>query len=571
MNPTTMYQRIRILLGFGSTLGVSGCFYHPTGSVGLETDPSAASDGPYTAPTTTPASVGPDECGGGGVGSGECDDDTAGESADDTDECTSICTPATCGDGIIGPDEECDDGEATAMCDADCTASSCGDGMHNAVAGEECDGGGESAKCNADCSLLVCGDGKINATAGELCDDGNTTGGDLCSPACVATKIVDLAVDTRHTCVVFESGPMRCWGANENGQLGLGNSVSLGDDPDELPADDVVAGGKVVQVALGNLHTCARLDGGAVRCWGHGLYGQLGYGDGESLGDTTADLPPLDLSLGSPALQVAAGEFHTCAVVDGGSVKCWGRGNGGQLGYGSPNNVLEPGGAIIAELASVQQVVLGSTHGCALGDEGEVRCWGTNSYGQLGLGSTITIGDDPGEVPGTAEVSDETMPVMQLAAGAAHTCALLVTGAVRCWGSNGAKQLGSFGGTIGDNAGEMPPADVPLGPDMATQIVAGEQHSCALMANKRVKCWGKSPENGHPMDINTPGQFPPLDVDVGGDVVMLASHRGRFTCAVLTDNTLRCWGMNVAGQLGYGHTDPIGDDETPAMAGPVPF
>ena len=542
-------------LALGCALSVCGCFYNPTGSVGVDGDGGSEASSEGTV------------CGDGAVeGAEECDDGNQ----DGTDSCTNACKLAVCGDGVLASGEECDEGRETPTCDVDCTPVVCGDGVLNASAGEGCDDGSGTATCDDDCSLAQCGDGTLNPDAGEACDDGNQSGGDHCSLVCASTAVVDVSVGDRHMCVAFDSGAVRCWGDNSYGQLGQGNSVTLGDQPGELPTDDIGAGGAVVQVALGDLHTCARMDTGGVRCWGAGERGQLGHGTFATLGTAADELPAPEVALGGAASQIAAGERHTCAIVADG-VRCWGSNSYGQLGNETTVDLAAPTGASIKGISDVKQIVAGTFHTCALSFSGFVRCWGYNNSGQLGLGSTEAIGDDPGEMPPPAlTVSGAGDMVVSLAAGAAHTCALLESGAVRCWGANGSSQLGGVSGTIGDGPGEMPPEDVNLGLS-AVRVVAGEQHSCALLTNKRVKCWGRSPATGYPGlgDVDT--AEPPMDVNLGGDVLMLASGRGRFTCALLTDNTLRCWGDNDAGQLGYGHTEQIGDDETPASAGPVPF
>lgn len=475
-----------------------------------------------------------------------------------------------CGDGVVQDGEVCDVGGESPVCDVDCTEAECGDGVLNASSGEGCDGGGESVSCNKDCTLQECGDAKLNATAGEVCDDGNLLGGDACSQACWPTKLLDLEVGRAHSCVVFESGAVRCWGNNSDGQLGYGDVVSLGDDPGELPADDVNVGAKVVQVALGDYHTCARTDSGKVRCWGLGSSGQLGYGNNASLGYSRGQMPPADVDLGSPATQISAGGMHTCALLETGTVRCWGDGTWGQLGYETSTSVNAPFKTDVPGVSSVMQIAAGGRHTCALRKNGKVLCWGYNGQGQLGLGHIMAIGDEPGEMP-PAEVALDDVGV--LSAGIDHTCAgRMFGGGVYCWGRNNAGKLGSFNGDVGDEPGEMPPPAVNLG-GAFLKIVAGDDQTCALLYNKKVRCWGYYQAAGYPgpKDIGFPEDFPPQDLDLGGDAVDLASHLGEFNCALLVDGTLRCWGENFSGQLGYGHKEVIGDDETPADAGGVQF
>ncbi len=174
--------------------------------------------------------------------------------------------------------------------------------------------------------------------------------------------------------------------------------------------------------------------------------------------------------------------------------------------------------------------------------------------------------------PPPTKVGDLNDGVQQIAAGAQHTCALLVSGKVRCWGSNSKGQVGaSFGDTrVGDQPADMPPPDVDLG-GLAVQVVAGQIHSCALMKTGKVKCWGSAVTHGYPGlgDINSAIELPPPDVDLGGSVASISSHTGPFTCALLNNKTVRCWGNNAEGQLGLGNVNLIGDNETPASTMPV--
>ncbi len=592
----------RVIMGL-AVIVISSCFYNPSGSEPAATDGTGttsggSSDGSSATSSPTDATT----CGDGTVQAAEeCDDGNQ----DDSDACTNACTAARCGDGVVGPGEACDDGDQedndacsnlcvlpscgdgvvqtgedcdtsgeSASCNANCTTPACGDSFLNVSAGEECDVGGESPACNIDCTMAACGDGVHNPSAGEGCDDGNSEPGDRCSMTCASTVIVDMAAGQHHMCVVFETGVVRCWGPGDSGALGQGNLLALGDMPGELPVMDVQVGGKVVQLSAGDQYTCARLDTGTVRCWGRNGNGQLGYGNLDSLGDNADELPPLDVDLGASALEIASGGGHTCAIVTGGEVRCWGAAHAGQLGYwmytdaglSAPEDLDVPG------LVNIKHLSLGYTHSCALQQDGKVRCWGYNGDAQLGLGHNTNVGVSEGDMPPpTIELGG---PIMGIAAGYDHTCAVREDGAVLCWGSGSQGKLGTGEQmTVGDTPGEVVKPVNLGGP--AKQVVTGQEHTCALMLDGKVKCWGSGQYGrlgyGTTAAIDNADEFPPPDVDLGGDATLLASHFGNRTCALLVDNTVRCWGVNGAGQLGLGHTELIGDDETPAAAGPVPF
>jgi alpha-tubulin suppressor-like RCC1 family protein len=452
----------------------------------------------------------------------------------------------------------------------------CGDGV--AEAEELCDERGATPRCDDDCTPAACGDANLNAAANEACDDGNGAAGDECGMDCSPTKVVDVSLGGAHTCVLFAEGGVRCWGCNADGQLGKAGLEPLGDEPGEMPVTTVESDEvKFVQIAGGGYHTCARTATGNVYCWGQNGVIQTGtIGNGK-------DLPRPQVVLGDSALDIASGGLHTCAILTGGVVRCWGMGAEGQLGNGQNFTGNLPTDAIGIDYAD--ELALGARHTCVR-QGAIVRCWGLNTYGQLGRGHTENIGDNAAEMP--------PLPVelggaaIQIAAGVTHTCALLEDGQVQCWGENGAGQLGN--GAPANNIGDAPDEmgaflkSVPL-KAQAEEIAAGAFHTCALLVTGTVQCWGYALHGslgyGTTENIDLSGELEMLtDVDLGSQSAALhlhASHGdnqdypGGSVCATLVDGTLRCWGANSCGQLGLGHVDIIGDDEVPGDPGPVPF
>jgi len=198
---------------------------------------------------------------------------------------------------------------------------------------------------------------------------------------------------------------VRCWGWGAYGQLGYGNINSIGDDEAPATAGDVNFGsGTAVQVATGGNHTCVLLDTGVVRCWGIGSLGALGYGNTATIGDDEDPATAGDVNVGGTATQLAAGDNHTCALLDTGDVRCWGSGQDGRLGYGNSLYIGDDEAPATAGNVNVGgtvvQVAAGTFHTCAVLDTGAVRCWGYSADGQLGYGNTNTIGDD--ETPASA-------------------------------------------------------------------------------------------------------------------------------------------------------------------------
>jgi alpha-tubulin suppressor-like RCC1 family protein len=413
-----------------------------------------------------------------------------------------------------------------------------------------------------------------------------------CDPGATSARAaVGVTAGNRYSCALLDNGAVRCWGLGDKGQLGYGNTGRVGDRWDMLPCDagDVPVGGIVIQIAAGHDHTCALLDTGAVRCWGHGYVGQLGYGHDDNVGDRPGRLPSDagDVEVGGAVTQIAVGDAHACALLDTGAVRCWGSGVIGRLGYGNTDAVGGAGDPLPSDAGdvnvggTVSQIVAGREHTCALLDTGAVRCWGGAAAGQLGYGSTVPVGDREEMLPTDAGDVEVGGAVVQLAAGILHTCALVDTGAVRCWGWG---QQGSLGygnpDHVGDREDMLPSdvGDVNVG-GQVVQIAAGGKHTCALTSTDTVRCWGWGLHGqlgyGNSYNVGDREDMVPSDagdVEVGATVTQLALG-GMHTCALLDTGAVRCWGRADDGQLGYGNTNGIGreEDNLPFRAGDVPL
>lgn len=394
-----------------------------------------------------------------------------------------------------------------------------------------------------------------------------------------------LALGQSHTCAILTGGVVRCWGANEVGQLGRGDTETIGDDelPADVPAVDLGPGLRARAIAAGDFHTCVIATDDSVRCWGENRFGQLGYGNSEVLGDdeSAAAAGPVDLGPGRHAVAIAAASNSTCAMLDDTTLRCWGGNSSGQLGLGSTRTVGDdelPASVPVVDLGSGRRAVAiaaGGFHTCAVLDDGRLRCWGGNGTGELGTGTTLSVGnaDAPGAHPPVNLGRDRV--VRGVGAGLSTTCALLSDGVVRCWGygAQGAHGLG-FAENIGD---DEVPATVPavqLGVGRrAVALALGSYHSCALLDGGEVRCWGSNGrgqlglgERVRVGDAATPDLVPP--VDLGGRVVEVAAG-GYHTCARLAGGELRCWGANNFGQLGLGTTDNLGDLTPLRSVGPI--
>jgi alpha-tubulin suppressor-like RCC1 family protein len=412
------------------------------------------------------------------------------------------------------------------------------------------------------------------------------------SPEQSASKVRRVAagfldVGGNHSCVVLATRAVRCWGDGANGQLGYGNLNPIGDNeaPGTVGPVDLGAGRTALAISLGGDHTCALLDTRQVRCWGAGGSGRLGYGNANDIGDNESPgtAGPVDVGVGRTAVAISAATAHTCALLDTGQVRCWGEGGSGRLGYGNTNDIGDnetPGGFGPVDLGTgrtATAISAGNTHTCAILDTGQVRCWGNAANGRVGYGNTTDIGDN--ETPGGFGPVDlgAGRTAAAISAGNAHTCAILDTGQVRCWGLGTNGRLG-YGNTnsIGDNEtpGSVTPVDLGAG-RTAIAISAAAASTCAILDTGQVRCWGDGSDGrlgyGNLNDIGdneTPGSVPPVDLGAGRTAVAI-SVGAAHTCALLDDGSVRCWGLGVNGQLGYGNPNSIGDNETPGSVSAV--
>lgn len=392
-----------------------------------------------------------------------------------------------------------------------------------------------------------------------------------------------------HTCGWLRGSQAKCWGASSFGQLGQGDTAQRGDAPNEMGAAlaiiDLGAGRTPRQIASGAYHSCVLLDSSEVKCWGRNSSGQLGLADTADRGNAASEmgdlLPVVDLGSGRTAVAVAAGAAHTCALLDNAQVKCWGHNGFGQLGLGDTANRGDAAGEMGDLLPAVDlgagrtaiKLAAGGYHTCAQLDTGDVKCWGGNFYGQLGLGDVANRGDATNEMGDFLPVVNlgSGRSVRYLAASGVHNCAVLDNDDTKCWGRNDAGQLG-LGDTVnrGDGVNEMgdllPAVNLGTGRH-ALKLAAGGAHSCALLDDGTMKCWGLN-RNGQlgQGDVANRGDaanemgdlLPAIDLGAGRGVIKLAVGL-EHSCALLDDDSIKCWGDNLFGQLGLGDTADRGD------------
>lgn len=441
-------------------------------------------------------------------------------------------------------------------------------------------------------------------------------GGDAPAPRALA----ELALGLDHTCVRYNSGKVACWGENTSGQLGYDDKARRGATPNSMGANlpFVRLSGKATAVAAGISRTCAVIADGILKCWGENGYGELGLEDTNDRGDVPPEMATLDPVLGFDSstlvAQASLGFTHSCATLLGmPQLRCWGINAQGQLGQGTTDDHgALPGTMTVDSLpfvdagGTILSIGAGASHTCILIQDPNgataIKCWGKNDNaagsrgpGVLGLGHLENRGDKSADsiaaLP-TVKLGTGAL-VRQLAVGAYHTCAILdlgtVKNGVKCWGINNFGQLGTgdtrfrggsnsatdqvittiYGSTTMGPMGDSLPF-VALGTArQAVAIAAGAYHTCALLDDGSVKCWGHNKDGQLGVgDIKDRGTvavlmgdaLPAVDLglDNGDRVVSIFAGAGSgidsdfatHTCVLLASDRVKCWGRNTEGQLG---------------------
>jgi len=344
-----------------------------------------------------------------------------------------------------------------------------------------------------------------------------------------------LALGYSHSCALDNAGGVRCTGANTYGKLGDGTTEQR-----DTPVGVLGLSSGVTAITASHHHTCALNTQGGVKCWGLGDQGQLG--DGKS-GSYASFIPTQVFGLESGVVKIAAGGYHTCAVTDGGAAQCWGDNSRGQLGNTGLAGIRSATPVAVMGLErGVVDIAAGLRHTCALRRDGRVLCWGANGNGELGDGTTE---DRPMPVR-TRRLSDITA----LALGNSHSCALTEDGAVRCWGYGTFGQLGQ--GTWDDSA---TPVRVRRMQSGVSAISAAQHHSCAILDEGGLRCWGANSYGQLGDGSNTSSNTPVRARGMQSGTVA-AALGASHSCALQESGLVRCWGDGTVGQLGKGALDP---------------
>ena len=404
--------------------------------------------------------------------------------------------------------------------------------------------------------------------AGMMPDDAEAEAVDSGQFPCDAAACVDeISADYKHTCAAIRGARPRCWGDDGDGELGLGLVPDGGPDLDASTTPRLVAVGSPMSgvsaggtLTPGYAFSCSRTAGGDVSCWGQDNLAQRGRADA---GGAVIVSVPTASAVGS-AVEVQAGGGHACARHGDGGLSCWGNDNYGQLGRIVAATIDRTPGAV-ALPAAATQVATGDYHTCARLGDGTVYCWGLDNVGQLGRGGLTSSFPDaiPAAVSGVAGAID-------VAAGYAHTCVVLGGGSVLCFGYDTNGQLGR--GTVTSYSTTPGAVTLPAGAK-AVSVCAGYLHSCALLADGTVACWGLNDKGQLGSGVVTAGSVTPNQSPTPLAVTGVTGARavtcgGHHSCAIVGNSQAVCWGANDVGQLGAGIAPDVLPRPTPV---PVAF
>jgi cysteine-rich repeat protein len=470
----------------------------------------------------------------------------------DTDDCPSTCRNARCGDGFTNEDvEECDDANLieTDACLSSCQSASCGDGVVFANT-EECDDGNDidTDDCPSTCKDATCGDGFVWKDE-EECDDDDIKVGDGCSSDCESEPMV-LSLGERHSCAILGGGDgrLKCWGDNTYGQVGPTTDLAVGDSPQDLGPNLPTILSGVTSVGAGAAHTCA-IRGETVMCWGGNSYGQLG----PSAAELSSSSKPVTVNTGGGALSVCSTQISSFALLRDKSVIGWGW------------TITANDGSIVSAPFSedVESIACGSRTVCAVLKSGDVECWGDSFY-SAGTPMRIALSER------------STARVAEVAHGTLHACARDGEGALRCWGDAEHGQLGE--GSTSVRSGDIALSEQwdPLLRSVRS-LSSSQNASCVAFESGAATCWGENtlgalglPEPTSVLDNlgDEPADGASLlpAIDIGHDeLVKIIATSGNHTCAILKSGRLKCWGDNRRGQLGIGTADDVIGDSTSEM------
>jgi Regulator of Chromosome Condensation (RCC1) repeat protein/regulator of chromosome condensation (RCC1) repeat-containing protein len=364
------------------------------------------------------------------------------------------------------------------------------------------------------CAEGTCSYTHVDTVCPGGCNEGKCTG--LARPVSISASIY-------HTCAVDSTGAAKCWGDNLFGALGNGSTAeTVG------PVGVLGLSTGALAVTANSSGGCAVTEAGAVKCWGMLLTSNM-----------MGEIHPAPVDMPGLSSGVHAVTGYTCALTSAGGVKCLGFNSLGELGDNSTTYSVAPVD-VVGLSSGVLAISSSEQHTCAITSAGGVKCWGQNENGQLGDG-TVSNRAVPVDVVGLSS------GVLAISAGTARTCAVTSVGAVKCWGRS------DFLREVGDGATTFSavPLDVTGLASGVLAVDAGQDHSCAVTTAGAVKCWGFN-SNGELGNGTRTESVAPVDVVGLSSGVLAVAIGAMHSCVVMYDGAVKCWGSNWNGELGNG-------------------
>lgn len=374
--------------------------------------------------------------------------------------------------------------------------------------------------------------GCANGSSGTVPNIAQPTGGDY----------QKLTAGTSHTCAINPSNNLKCWGRNQHGQLGDGTTT------DKTVSTLIDSSVQYSQVSAGDAHTCAITTTGVLKCWGKNSSGQLGDST------TTDRLTSIVIDAGTNYSQISASGNVTCGITTANLLKCWGYNGFGAVGDGT---IVDKNLPVTIDVVTYSSVAVGAMHTCGITTAGLLKCWGLNDSGQLGDSTTANK-----VLPTAIDAATTYSKIAVSSFTLYHSCGITTAGVLKCWGNNTYGQLG-----IGVAGVAVATPQIVSAGTTFSDISVGYVHSCAVKsATTELFCWGYNffSQLG---DYTSTNRSSPVQGDTGYYYSKVIASNN-YTCGLTVDGNLRCWGQNDFGQLGDGSIVdryvPIGINQLPS-------